>query len=176
MLWECALSFGCSAWLYSLVGWLTLVIWKEVATHSYFLRHVALNVWCWMTQCWSVRRHFPSNRKHLKDNVIGATHTHTHTLQPTNGNTWACVVSEAVAAPADSVVLHVPDSSVTYSIMYNSLGDQLKLARKKLHNRHSFSKGRVYILTGFLVYWIPQGKTKLRDNGLHLSYSWRSFC
>lgn len=58
----------------------------EMTVHSYFpLRHVALDVWCWMTQCWSVWRHFPTNHcKHLKDNVIGATHT----LQPTNANIW----------------------------------------------------------------------------------------
>lgn len=77
---ECVLSCGCSAWLYSLVGWLPLVICKEMTMHSYFpRRHVALNVWCWMTQCWSVWRHFPTNHcKPWKDNVIGATHTHTN--------------------------------------------------------------------------------------------------
>lgn len=58
----------------------------------------------------------------------------------------------------------------------NSLGDQLKLACKKLHNRQkvSLKEGCIYWL-GLWHMLMHKGKTKLWENGLHLSNSWCTF-
>lgn len=132
-------DFGCSSWLYSLVGWLTLVIWKEMTVHSYFpLRHVALNVWCWMTQCWSVQRRFLTNHcKLLKDNVIGATHTHT---PPPQMQIFGPTLFQNQQQPQLTVLYCTFLMALWHTLLCkNSLGDQLKLARKKLHNRQKVS-------------------------------------
>lgn len=153
---ESVLSFGSSAWLYSLMGWLILVTWKETTMHSYFpLRHVALPPGAGWPNVDQFEVVLVLIMKTIKGQCtwcyvyITAHKCKYLGLHCLSQNQWQ----------PQFTVLHCTFLMALWHalVCQKGVGDQLRLACKKLHSRQrSRRRGRVRVMAGEMAYFSIQ--------------------